>query len=149
MIAGRKGFELRIGSRFSESNLGPFRDSYSSRYFRRNITQSSKCSAQHVLWARQEIAVELLQRLRAITLEKILEEIRQALNQHYDKGLAAASPEDSYHYKSEYVQISAHRSEGRDKPVTTFLMPARGHRVIKEGYDGVYYPTYYVELAVQ
>lgn len=79
-----------------------------------------------------------------ITPEKILDDIKSTLDEHYDKGLAAASPEDSYNHKSEYVAISAHRSEGHDKPVKTFLTPARNYGVIKEGYDGVYYPTYQV-----
>ncbi len=97
----------------------------------------------------QEIAVELLRRLRNMTLEKILDETKQILDYHYDKGLATATPGKGYYHKSEYVELSAHKPEGRDKPVTTVLMPARGHRVVKEGYEGVYYPTYYVELAVQ
>ena len=80
----------------------------------------------------------------AITPEKVLDDIKSTLDQHYEKALAAASPEQSYYHKSEYVEISANRSEGADKPVTTFLMPARGHRVIKEGYEDVHYPMYYV-----
>ncbi len=94
--------------------------------------------------ASQEIARDLLAWLRAITPEKILDDMEQTLDEHYEKGLAVASPEHGYHHESEYVEISANRSRGADKPVTTFLMPARGHRVVKEGYDGVYYPTYYV-----
>ncbi len=97
----------------------------------------------------QEVARNLLEWLRGITREKILEDTKSTLDQHYDKGLAEASPQDSYYHKSEYVAISAHRSEGRDKPVKTFLRPARNYGVIKEGYRGVYYPMYYVELAVQ
>ncbi len=57
--------------------------------------------------------------------------MRQTLDHDYDKGLAAASPENSYYYKSEYVEISAHRSEGRDKPVTTSLEPARAFGLAK------------------
>ncbi len=99
--------------------------------------------------ATQEVARELLERLRVITPEKILEDIKKTLDEHYDKGLTTASPENSYYYKSEYVEISAHRSEGADKTVKAFLMPSRGYGVVKEGYRGVYYPMYYVELAVR
>jgi len=102
---------------------------------------------EKVEYSRQEIATDLLQRFRTITPEKILVDIEQTLNQHYDKGLAAASLERSYNYKSEYVQISANKARGPDKQVTTFLTPARSCRAIREGYEGVYYPTYYVEVA--
>ncbi len=44
---------------------------------------------------------------------------------------------------------SAHRSGGPDKPATAFLRPARNCGVIKEGYEGVYYPMYYVEQVLQ
>jgi hypothetical protein len=94
--------------------------------------------------ATQEVAQKLLGWLRGLTPEKIIDDIRQTLEQHYDKGLASASPEDSYYYKSEYVAISAHRSEGLDEPVKTFLTPARDYGVVMEGYEGVYYPMYYV-----
>lgn len=99
--------------------------------------------------ADREIAVELLGWLQKITPEKILDDIKSTLDQHYNKGLVTASPEHSYNHKSEHVHISAHRSKGPDKPVTTFLTPARSHGATKEGYEGVYYPTYYVELAAQ
>ncbi len=95
------------------------------------------------------VARQLLERLRAITPEKILDDIKSTLDQHFERGLAVASPGDSYNHQSEYVQISAHRSAGPDKHTTTFLTPARRYGVIKEGYEGVYYPTYYVELAIQ
>lgn len=98
---------------------------------------------------RQTIAADLLQRLRAITPEKILNDIKSTLNQHYEKGLDSASPEHSYNHKSEYVAVSAHRARGPHSPVRTFLTPARSYRAIKEDYEGVYYPTYYVELALQ
>ncbi len=92
----------------------------------------------------QDIARGLFEWLRGITPERILDDIKQILDRHYDEGLATASPEDSYDYRSEYVHISAHRSEGQDKPAKTFLRPARHYGVIKEGYEGVYYPTYLV-----
>jgi hypothetical protein len=94
--------------------------------------------------AAQEIAQELLEWLRGITPEKILEDIKRTLDDHYDKGLASASPEDSYYHKSDYVAISAHKSESIDKSVDVFLTPARLHGVIRDGYEGVYYPRYHV-----
>jgi hypothetical protein len=92
----------------------------------------------------QDIARGLLGWLRPITPEKILEDTRSTLGHHYDKGLAEATLERGYHYKSQYVEISANKSEGPDKSVTTFLMPARGYGIVKEGYEGVHYPMYYV-----
>ena len=93
----------------------------------------------------RHIAVDLLQWLRTITPEKILDDITQTLAQHYDKGLASANPEHSYIFKSRYVVVSAHRTPGPEKLVTTFLKPARGYGVVKEGYAGVHFPMYYVE----
>lgn len=98
---------------------------------------------------RQAIAAELLERLRAITPEKILLDIKRTLERHYDKGFAAATPDGSYNYSSEFVRLSTHRLRNSGERVTTFLKPARSYGVLKEGYEGVYYPTYYVELALQ
>ena len=94
---------------------------------------------------RRTIAVELLQWLRTITPEKILDDIAQTLAQHYDKGIASANSEHSYIFKSKYVEVSAHRVPGSEKLVTTFLTPARGYGVVKEGYAGVHFPMYYVQ----
>ncbi len=94
--------------------------------------------------ATQLAARELFEWLSAITPEKILDDTTQTLDQHYERGLAAATPEHSYDHQSEYVHFSAHRSESADKPAKTFLRPARLYGVIKEGYDGVFYPTYQV-----
>jgi len=93
----------------------------------------------------QEIARDLLESLRVISTEKILEDIKSTLSQHYAKGIAAAGPESGYYYKSQYVEMSAHKSEASNELVTTFLAPSRGRRLIDEGYEGVYYPTYYLE----
>jgi hypothetical protein len=93
----------------------------------------------------QEIARDLLQSLRVISPEKILEDIKSTLSRHHAKGIAAAGPEGGYYYKSQYVEMSAHKSEAAIEFVETFLEPSRGRRLIKEGYQGVYYPTYYVE----
>ena len=93
----------------------------------------------------RHIAVELLQWLRTITLEKILDDIAQTIAQHYDRGLASANSEHSYNFKSKYVEVSAHRVPGSEKLVTTFLTPVRGYGVVKEGYAGVHFPLYYVE----
>ncbi len=101
-------------------------------------------SQEKVEEATQNIARGLLEWLRAITRQKILGDIKSTLDEHYDKGLAAASLESSYNHQSEYVHISAHRSEGLDKPAKTFIRPARHYGVIKEGYEGVYYPTYLI-----
>ncbi len=92
----------------------------------------------------RRIAAELLEWLRTITPEKILDDITQTLAQHYDKGLASADSEHSYNFKSRYVAISAHQARGPEKFVTTFLKPARGYPAVREGYWGVYYPSYYV-----
>jgi hypothetical protein len=96
--------------------------------------------------ATQEIARDLLQRLHPITPQTILEDIRSTLDWHYSRGVAPANPEGSYHFKSQYVEISAHKSEASNELVETFVEPSRGRRLIKEGYQGVYYPTYYVEI---
>jgi hypothetical protein len=103
---------------------------------------------ENVEKAIQEVARDLLERLRAISPEKILEDINSTLDQHYDKGLAVASPQQNYNYKSEYVQISTSRSDDMDKPEETSLQPARSYSVIKEGYEGIYYPTYFVFRAL-
>jgi len=91
------------------------------------------------------IAVELLEWLQNVTFEKILNDTKETLTQHYENGLSRANPEHGYHFKSKYVELSANTSPGSAKAVTTILMPARGHRVVKEGYAGVYYPMYYVQ----
>jgi hypothetical protein len=95
--------------------------------------------------AERKIAVELLQWLQNITLEKILDDIKEALSQHYENGLAKASTEHGYHFKSKYVELSANKVPRSKEAVTTILMPARGHSVVKEGYAGVYFPMYYVQ----
>ncbi len=94
--------------------------------------------------AEHNIAVELLQWLQSVTFEGILDDIKQTLTQHYENGLAKASTEHGYHFKSKYVELSANIVPGSDKAVTTILRPARGYGVVKEGYAGVYFPMYYV-----
>lgn len=100
--------------------------------------------AEKVEKASQEVASGLLQWLRGITPDRILDDIKRTLDQHYDKAVASASPEHSYNYKSEYVDISAYRSAGADGPAKTFLTPSRRRSAIRERYEEVFYPTYYV-----
>jgi hypothetical protein len=90
------------------------------------------------------IATNLLHELGTITSEKVLDNIRQTLDEHYNEGVGAASPEHSYHYKAKYVKISAHQQKGEDMPVTSFLAPARGYAAIPRYYEGALYPRYYV-----
>jgi hypothetical protein len=99
--------------------------------------------------AELRVGSELLDWLRAITPEKILADINSTLDQHYDKALDTVSPQHGYHHKSEYVEISAHKSEVTNQAVTTYAMPARGHRVVKEGYEDVYYPMYHVRVKLK
>jgi hypothetical protein len=80
----------------------------------------------------------------AITPEKILNDMTSTLDEHHRKGLAEASPEKSYSHQSDYVHVSVLKSDGVDKPAKTFIRPARLYGVIKEGYEGVHYPTYLV-----
>ena len=101
-------------------------------------------SPEMVEKATQELARELFEWLGRITSQKIADDVRRTLDEHYDKGLAEASPRDGYDYQSEYAHFSAHKSEGAVKPAKTFLTPARHYGVIKEGYEGVHYPTYHV-----
>ena len=93
---------------------------------------------------KRTVAIELLQWLQTITPDKVLDDIKQTLAQHYDKGLASANSEHGYNFKSEYIAISAHQASGPEKFVTTFLNPARGYPVVREGYREVFYPSYYV-----
>jgi hypothetical protein len=95
-------------------------------------------SRESVEKATQEIARDLLQRLRAMTPQKILEDIVSTLDQHYDKGLAAVSPEHSYNHQSECVSISAHKSDGHDRRALFFLTPVIGYLRLRDGYQGVY-----------
>jgi hypothetical protein len=80
----------------------------------------------------------------AITPEKILNDKTSTLDEHYRKGLVEASPENSYTHPSDYVHVSVLKSDGLKKPAKTFIRPARLYGVIKEGYEGVHYPTYLV-----
>jgi hypothetical protein len=95
------------------------------------------------------IAVELLQWLQNVTFEKVLDDAKETVIQHYENGLAVANTEYSYHFNGNYVEISAHEVPKSDKAVTTFLTPARGRSVVKEGYAGVYYPMFYVQKSPQ
>ncbi len=95
--------------------------------------------------ARHGIAVKLLDWLNKITTHKILDDITLTLDQHYEKGITESSPQHSYLHGSEYVKLSIHRTR-EVGPASAFLAPARGHRVLKEGYEGVYFPSYYVEV---
>jgi hypothetical protein len=92
----------------------------------------------------QDIANRLLDRFSAITPKKILNDMTSTLDEHHRKGLAEASPEKSYSHQSDYVHVSVLKSDGVDKPAKTFIRPARLYGVIKEGYEGVHYPTYLV-----
>jgi len=102
-------------------------------------------SREKVESATQEIARDLLLRFRATTPQKILEDIRSTLDRHYEKGLALTSPEHSYNHRSNFVSISAHRSSGKDKRAEFFITPSGGRGIVRDGYQEVYYPTYYVE----
>ncbi len=106
-------------------------------------------SPEKIEKATQEVARKLLEWLHGITPETILDDINSTLDQHYEKGLAIANLGESYDYQSVFVHFSAHKSDGPDEPAKTFLRPARNHVVLKDGYEGVYYPMYYVERAVQ
>jgi len=92
-----------------------------------------------------KVAVELLSWLQKITLDKILSDIKITLDQHYDRGMIEATSERSYIHTSEFVRLMIQRSSGPSDPATVILCPARGHGVIREGYEGVFYPTYYVQ----
>ncbi|TLY12267.1 MAG: hypothetical protein E6K86_11715 [Thaumarchaeota archaeon] len=92
-----------------------------------------------------KVAVELLRQLQKITLDKILCDTRITLDQHYDRGMTEATSERTYIHTSEFVRLMIQRSSGPSDPATVILCPARGHGVIREGYEGVFYPTYYVQ----
>lgn len=110
----------------------------------KKIPDNKTHSEEEVDEAVFELATRSLEQLRMITPEKILDDIRQTLDEHYGTGIAVASPQESYNYKSKYVKTSAHRQKGADMPVVTFMTPARGYRPIKEGYEGALYPSYHV-----
>jgi len=95
--------------------------------------------------AEREVALELLSRLKKITFDKILSDIKITLDQHYDRGMIEATSERTYIHTSEFVRLMIQRSSGPSDPATVILCPARGHGVIREGYEGVFYPTYYVQ----
>jgi hypothetical protein len=92
------------------------------------------------------IAFELLKWLRTVTRVKILNDIKVTLDRHYAEGQESANLHQTCTYKSHYVKLSANRSEERDGAVTTLLTPARGHGAVKEGYAGVYFPAFRVQI---
>ncbi len=96
--------------------------------------------------AEHEVAVELLSRLQSITTDKILRDIKNTLDRHYDRGMTEATPERSYIHTSEFVRLIIDCLSSRQGDFSTVtLSPARGYGVIREGYEGVFYPTYYVQ----
>lgn len=102
--------------------------------------------AEKVEDARHSIAVKLLEWLRQTTFDKILHDTRMTPEQHYERGMTDAGPKRGYLHKPEYVKLSIHRAKEAE-PATAFLTPAKGYSIIKDGYEDVYFPSYYVEVA--
>ena len=94
----------------------------------------------------REVAVELLSRLQSVTFDKILRDVKNTLDRHYDRGMTEATPERSYIHTSEFVRLIIDRfSSTPGDSSTVTLSPARGYGVVRQGYEGVFYPIYYVQ----
>ncbi len=96
--------------------------------------------------AEREVALELLSRLQNITTDKILSDIKITLDQHYDRGMTESTPERSYIHTSEFIRLIIDcLPSAPSNSSNVILSPSRGYGVIREGYKGVFYPTYYVQ----
>jgi len=97
----------------------------------------------------RRIAMQLLRRLRRVTLEMILEDINETLAHHYEYSIVKANAKDAYNFRSKYVELSTHSAGRSEKTVTALLTPSRGRDVVRASYPGAYFPMYYVQKSPQ